>query len=507
MPDMDIRAITFSTWYHYLVAPFAFIHGLRILSLSSVPSWGHFWSVTHHDMPLGAFCIMGTTVLVHLAVIYVDEVLPRKDQLSLKRSPLYPLRDLVGIFSRIGRNRAARVAAAQAAHIKPVRSPPQYVAPGQAPPVIDQDVLTERQALADGKVSDLVPLRVANLRKIYPDGKVAVQDVAFHIEHNEVFCLLGVNGAGKSTAIACMCGLLPMTAGGVSVCGVDVGSDPLRATRAIGMSPQDDVFWPDLTVGVTLRVFATMKGVAAKETADTAKAVARFVGLQHEFNKKACALSGGMRRRLTMAIALIGAPKMLALDEITAGVDPATKRLIFRAVQAAKASRGVLITTHDLDEASIVSDRLAIMQAGTLRCIGTLAHLKARFGLHYKVQIQPNSALSLTASTSRVTPAAPASGLDSELDADDSDFALAADACVQAGFAEPELVDVDAATGSRSYHLPPHCDLEALFSALLASKEAGQIESFSVVFSTLRDLFLAIAAEGARETEAEALLV
>eukprot|EP00769_Ergobibamus_cyprinoides_P004561 gnl/Ergobibamus_cyprinoides/752.p1 GENE.gnl/Ergobibamus_cyprinoides/752~~gnl/Ergobibamus_cyprinoides/752.p1 ORF type:complete len:246 (+),score=100.10 gnl/Ergobibamus_cyprinoides/752:156-893(+) len=243
------------------------------------------------------------------------------------------------------------------------------------------------------------------------------------------------------------------------------------------MSPED-VFWPDLTVARTLRVFAIMKGVAPKETRAVAEAVAKFVGLDSELAKKASALSGGMRRRMTFAIALIGAPDMLALDEITAGVDPATKRLIFRAVQSAKASRGVLITTHDLDEASAISDRIAIMQAGTLRCLGSLAHLKARFGLHYKVEIQPHSALSLSSAGQP-----------------DDGFVAAADVALTAAAAAATLVDVAAATGTRKYSLPPTADVPALFQALLDAKAAGAIQSFSVSFATLRDLFLAIARE------------
>jgi ATP-binding cassette subfamily A (ABC1) protein 3 len=260
-----------------------------------------------------------------------------------------------------------------------------------------------------------------------------------------------------------------------------MGSRPFEAARAIGMSPQTDIYWPSLSVARTLRVFAMMKGVAGSDIKHTATSVARFVGLDEELHKRASELSGGMRRRLTFAIALIGAPTMLALDEITAGVDPSTKRLIFRAVQAAKASRGILITTHDLDEASAVSDRLAIMQAGTLRCIGTLAHLKARFGLHYNVDVQPHSALSLGAADSLAA---------------DKVFADAADAALAAPGAPFTLKEIDPATGTRSYRFPPDADVAALFQALLAAKAAGAIQSFAVSFATLRDLFLRIAREG-----------
>jgi ABC-type multidrug transport system ATPase subunit len=477
MLSLDMDSLTFASPWHYWFAPAAFVHGIRVFTLRSVT----FSSLFATQLPLAAGVICLTTILVYLTVVYVDEVLPRKDQLALTRHPLFPLREAQALVRRARSAASKRRQGPDFDALKAVQHvavPLQYEGAAANFLRMDEDVLAERQALADGRVPADVPLRVSNLRKVYPDGKVAVVDVAMHVRKSEIFGLLGVNGAGKSTAIACMCGLLPISEGAVSVCGHDVATDPIAATRAIGMSPQEDVFWPDLTVARTLRVFAIMKGVAPKETRAVAEAVAKFVGLDSELAKKASALSGGMRRRMTFAIALIGAPDMLALDEITAGVDPATKRLIFRAVQSAKASRGVLITTHDLDEASAISDRIAIMQAGTLRCLGSLAHLKARFGLHYKVEIQPHSALSLSSAGQP-----------------DDGFVAAADVALTAAAAAATLVDVAAATGTRKYSLPPTADVPALFQALLDAKAAGAIQSFSVSFATLRDLFLAIARE------------
>jgi ABC-type multidrug transport system ATPase subunit len=481
--SLSVEAITFVKWYHYWVAPIAFVHGMRVFSVQSVPDLA---TLADTPLPGAAACILATTVAVFILVVYLDEVIPRKNQLAITRSAIYPIHSAATFFRRLrARFSSDRKNFRPLGDHQTVRVPLQHVSAAVAAmTALDEDVAAERQALADGAVPDDVPLRVANLQKVFGDGKMAVVDVAFHIARNEVFGLLGVNGAGKSTAIACMCGLLPMTDGAVSICGIDMGSRPFEAARSIGMSPQTDIYWPDITVERTLRIFAQMKGVVPADVERTATSIAHFVGLDPDMKKKASELSGGMRRRLTFAIALIGAPTMLALDEITAGVDPATKRLIFRAVQAAKASRAVLVTTHDLDEASAVADRLAIMQAGTLRCIGTLPHLKARFGLHYNVEIQPNSALSLVSSDAQGASAA------------DTAFVTACGEAMRTAGTPFEMTEIDASTGTRTYRVPPDADIALLFQTLLDAKRANVFQAFSVSFATLRDLFLRIAREG-----------
>merc|ERR1719399_218906 len=258
-------------------------------------------------------------------------------------------------------------------------SPVKYEDVGQ----MDTDVADEasRAALAGDGV------RIQHLRKEYPTGQVAVKDVSLQIPLGECFGLLGPNGAGKTTVVSMLSGQTPVTAcAGAEVCGFDVRAQMDQIHQILGVCPQFDVVWEDLTVREHLLLFARIKGVPEERA--TVRRIAEAVQLDGDaFYRPAGKLSGGMRRRLSLAIALIANPKVLYLDEPSTGLDPETRQELWRIVSALRPGRCVVLTTHSMEEADALCGRIGIMTQGGLRCIGSPLHLKNKFGSGYQLTL------------------------------------------------------------------------------------------------------------------------
>ena len=225
---------------------------------------------------------------------------------------------------------------------------------------------------------------VAGLRKVFdtPDGpKVAVENASFDMYEGQIFVLLGPNGAGKTTTISMLTGLIEPSGGATSFFGAAHGAASAR--RSLGVCPQHDVLWPDLTVREHLEIFAAIKGTPAASVAGEVDKIIREVGLTEKVGVFSKALSGGMKRKLSVAIALIGGSAVVVLDEPTSGMDPFSRRSTWSILQNARAGRVILLTTHFMDEADILGDRVAIMGTGTVKCTGTPMFLKKRYGVGY----------------------------------------------------------------------------------------------------------------------------
>jgi ABC-type multidrug transport system ATPase subunit len=202
--------------------------------------------------------------------------------------------------------------------------------------------------------------------------------------------MLGPNGAGKTTTISMLTGLIPSTAGDARIADADLKQSLPRVFERIGVCPQFDVCWPELTIEEHLHFYARVKGVpASAEKAEIARLI-KDVGLEdaHAAKRTSKALSGGMRRRLSLAIALVGSPPVVFLDEPTTGLDPETKRNIWSLIDKFKRGRCVVLTTHSMDEADALCSRIGIMSHGRLRCIGENLHLKNVYGSGYKVDVR-----------------------------------------------------------------------------------------------------------------------
>jgi ABC-2 type transport system ATP-binding protein len=208
---------------------------------------------------------------------------------------------------------------------------------------------------------------------------LAVNDVSFHVSAGEIFGFLGSNGAGKSTTIRMLCGLLRPTSGSALVGGIDVITDPEGVKRRIGYMSQRFSLYETLTVDQNIAFFGGIYGLSGDRLAARREFILEMAGLRGREDVLTRALSGGWRQRLALGCAILHEPPIVFLDEPTGGVDPLSRRQFWRLIEDL-AARGVavLVTTHYLDEAEHCQ-RIAIIQAGRLAAHGTVDELKAAF--------------------------------------------------------------------------------------------------------------------------------
>jgi ABC-2 type transport system ATP-binding protein len=210
-------------------------------------------------------------------------------------------------------------------------------------------------------------------------GFVAVDDVSFDVRPGEIFGFLGSNGAGKSTTIRMLCGLLRPTSGTASVGGIDVVADPEGVKRRIGYMSQRFSLYEALTVDQNIAFFGGIYGLSGDRLAARRAFVLEMAGLRGRERELTRALSGGWRQRLALGCAILHEPPIVFLDEPTGGVDPMSRRQFWRLIEDLSAAGvSVLVTTHYLDEAEHCH-RIAIIQAGRLAAHGTVDELKAVF--------------------------------------------------------------------------------------------------------------------------------
>jgi ABC-2 type transport system ATP-binding protein len=208
-----------------------------------------------------------------------------------------------------------------------------------------------------------------------------VDDVSFTAEPGSIFGLLGPNGAGKSTTIGCISGLLPPTAGSVRVQGHDVAREPRSAKSRMGIVPQEIALYEDLPAAENLRFWAEAYGLRGERLRDRVQSVLATVGLLDRAGDRVETFSGGMKRRLNFGCGIVHEPEVLLLDEPTVGVDPQSRvRLLDLVREQAGAGVCVLYTTHYMEEAEALCDRLAILDRGTIIAAGTMEELRGSMG-------------------------------------------------------------------------------------------------------------------------------
>lgn len=200
------------------------------------------------------------------------------------------------------------------------------------------------------------------------------------IPEGELFALLGVNGAGKTTAIKLLCGLTAPTAGHAALFGHDLSAQPRQAKALLGTSPQENAVAGNLTVRENLELMAGIHGASKAQAQKQAERMLAEFQLSPVAGKHAKKLSGGYQRRLSIAMALITDPKILFLDEPTLGLDVLARRELWKAVQARKGNITIVLTTHYLEEAEALADRVGILASGRLTALGTVSELLAKTG-------------------------------------------------------------------------------------------------------------------------------
>jgi len=231
-------------------------------------------------------------------------------------------------------------------------------------------------------------LRVDALHKSY--GKIqAVAGITFEINEGEVFGLLGPNGAGKTTTISVVATQLRPSSGDAVVFGHSVRRDVSAVRSMIGVVPQEIALYPKLTAAENIRFFGRMYGVGKVDLEERIDGLLRLVGLDGRRDDYVATFSGGMKRRLNMAVSLVHRPRLVLLDEPTAGVDPHSREHIFQIVRALRDEGAAIVyTTHYMEEAERLCDRLGIMDEGKIIAMGTLDGLLTQLGCSEIIQLR-----------------------------------------------------------------------------------------------------------------------
>ncbi|XP_037363662.1 phospholipid-transporting ATPase ABCA3 [Talpa occidentalis] len=243
----------------------------------------------------------------------------------------------------------------------------------------------------EAEPEDLVAgIKIKHMSKVFGAGgkrTAAVRDLSLSLYEGQITVLLGHNGAGKTTTLSMLTGLFPPTSGRAYIGGHEISRDMVQIRKSLGLCPQHDILFDNLTVAEHLSFYAQLKGLSAQKCPEEVKQMLGVLGLEDKRDVRSRLLSGGMKRRLSIGIALVAGSKVLMLDEPTAGMDTVSRRAIWDLLQQQKRGRTVLLTTHFMDEADLLGDRIAIMAQGTLQCCGSPLFLKQKYGAGYHMTL------------------------------------------------------------------------------------------------------------------------
>ncbi|XP_069448042.1 phospholipid-transporting ATPase ABCA7 isoform X5 [Ovis canadensis] len=337
----------------------------------------------------------------------------------------------------------------------------------------DEDVARERERVVQGATQgDVLVLR--DLTKVYPGQRTpAVDRLCLGIPPGECFGLLGVNGAGKTSTFRMVTGDMLPSGGEAILEGHSVAQEPAAAHRRMGYCPQSDAIFELLTGREHLELYARLRGVPEAQVAQTASYGLARLGLPQYADQPAGTYSGGNKRKLATAVALVGDPALVFLDEPTTGMDPAARRFLWNSLLAVvREGRSVVLTSHSMEECEALCTRLAIMVNGRFRCLGSAQHLKGRFGGGHTLTLR----VPLSRSKS------------------------VADFVAQA---LPGAELREAHGGRLRFQLLPggRCTLALVFGLLAACGAEHGVEDFSVSQTTLEEVFLYFSKDQGKEED------
>uniref|UniRef100_A0A7N6B5M8 ABC transporter domain-containing protein n=1 Tax=Anabas testudineus TaxID=64144 RepID=A0A7N6B5M8_ANATE len=225
---------------------------------------------------------------------------------------------------------------------------------------------------------------IENLVKVYSHGnKLAVDGLSLRFYEGQITSFLGHNGAGKTTTMSILTGLFPPTSGTAYILGKDIRTELSTIRQNLGVCPQHNVLFSMLTVEEHIWFYACLKGLPEEKVKAEMEQIVNDVGLPHKRQSRTSTLSGGMQRKLSVALAFVGGSKVVILDEPTAGVDPYARRGIWDLLLKYRQGRTIILSTHHMDEADILGDRIAIISHGKLCCVGSSLFLKTQLGTGY----------------------------------------------------------------------------------------------------------------------------
>ncbi|EFJ45135.1 hypothetical protein VOLCADRAFT_64058 [Volvox carteri f. nagariensis] len=303
-------------------------------------------------------------------------------------------------------------------------------------------------------------------------GRVAVRSLTLAIERGECFGLLGPNGAGKTTTINMLTGFLEPSAGDALVEGRSIRTRMTDIYRMMGVCPQENLLWEQLTGEEHLMFYGRIKGLTGKELTAAVEAAIKSVKLHvnNAGKRRVGAYSGGMKRRLSVAISFMGNPQVVYLDEPSTGLDPASRRALWDVVREHKAGRAIILTTHSMEEAEILCDRLGIFVDGQLVCIGNPREITSRYAdyLVFTITVGPGHEDAVRALVARMSPSARVT------------YSLG---------------------GTFKYELPAEeVSFSAVFREVAAAKAEMQVLDWGVTNATLEEVFIKFARQIGVET-------
>ncbi|KAK3087439.1 hypothetical protein FSP39_005943 [Pinctada imbricata] len=353
-----------------------------------------------------------------------------------------------------------------------------------------------------------IPLGVSivNLTKIYKTGKkLAVNKLSLNLFEDQITSFLGHNGAGKTTTMSILTGLFPPTSGHAVIYDNDIRTEMDEIRQSLGMCPQHNVLFDKLTVEEHLWFYARLKGMKGYDIKQEMETMIEDVGLPKKRHFKVDCLSGGMQRKLSVAIAFVGGSQMVILDEPTAGVDPYARRAIWDLLIKYKHGRTILLSTHHMDEADILGDRIAIISNGELKCCGSSIFLKNTFGDGYHLYLVKKASEEDIASTD-LSDVSEQNGKR----AVNESFVSRCKASKVTDFINKHVSTAYLKSESNRelhYILPfeeaKKGNFEKLFSQLDSKMDQLHLTSYGVMDTTLEEVFLKVTEAGLAEEEAE----
>ncbi|XP_062859011.1 ATP-binding cassette sub-family A member 5 [Trichomycterus rosablanca] len=361
-----------AVWVLCLLSPSAFSIGIaQVVYLEAQEDGAVFSTLTNgpHALYVPLLMLFVDCILYLLLAIYLEQVLP--GDFGMRRSLIYFLKP--SYWSK----RSKRYVEVSAV----------YEAEVNGTPTVDESVEPVSPEFR-GKEA----IRICNIRKTYKgkDNTVeALRGLTFDIYEGQITALLGHSGAGKSTLMNILCGICPPTEGTATIYGSPVAeiADGAEMKQLVGICPQFNIIFDVLTVEEHLKIFAAIKGILPGDINTEVKKVLKDLDLEKIMDAPAKNLSGGQKRKLSVGIAILGDPKILLLDEPTAGMDPVSRHQVWSLLKSRRAGRVTVLSTHYMDEADILADRKAVISQGQLKCVGSSLYLKTKCGVGYHLRM------------------------------------------------------------------------------------------------------------------------
>ncbi|XP_071433900.1 phospholipid-transporting ATPase ABCA7 isoform X2 [Pithys albifrons albifrons] len=376
--------------------------------------------------------------------------------------------------------------------------------------------LTAPQVLVEDPPAQLQPgVSIRNLVKVYgSNGRAAVNGLSLDFYEGQITSFLGHNGAGKTTTMSILTGLLPPTSGTAYILGLDIRSDIDSIRKSMGMCPQHNVLFDILTVEEHVWFYGRLKGLSEQQVQEEMEQLMQDTGLPHKRREQTRNLSGGMQRKLSVAIAFVGGSRVVILDEPTAGVDPFSRRSIWELLLKYRKGRTIILSTHYMDEAELLGDRTAIISQGQLCCCGSPLFLKARLGTGYHLTLVKRERSGTGGNTGTVPSITKKDGSDSEHSSDTGLGSERGSETITVDVAQLSALIQKLVPGSRLvedigheviFVLPYSGARDGAFGELFRELDArlGElgVSSYGISDTTLEEIFLKVAEDTGLDTD------